>query len=182
MTCKDFPKTLPLTLTNEVVQGYQFTTFSPPVPDTKVTTKKTNASNEQVAGDHYKKCSIQPWADIPFFEEQYECSRTGEIRSKVRVIKRPHPKNPERYQFKEYGGGIKAQKRNRNGYLEVTLWKDNCQYTRSVHSLVAQTFLGVYEGLEVNHKDGNKTNNHVDNLEWVTRQQNIADREARKNK
>lgn len=73
MTCKDFPKTLPLTLTNEVVQGYQFTTFSPPAPDTKVTTKKTNASNEQVAGDHYKKCSIQPWDytianDLDYFQ------------------------------------------------------------------------------------------------------------------
>ena len=43
-----------------------------------------------------------------------------------------------------------------------------------VHRIMAKTFLSdTNEGLQVNHKDGNKLNNHIENLEWVTRSENI---------
>ena len=44
-----------------------------------------------------------------------------------------------------------------------------------IHSAVAKSFLGdkTIEGLVINHKDGNKQNNHLDNLEWVTPSENI---------
>ena len=60
-----------------------------------------------------------------------------------------------------------------NGYLFVTLYKNKKPYRISVHRLVAITFIHNPERkLEVNHKDGNKTNNNVSNLEWVTASEN----------
>ena len=57
-----------------------------------------------------------------------------------------------------------------NGYMIVSL--DQNKY--SVHSLVARHFLpNPYNYRQVNHKDGNKSNNHVDNLEWCSAEQNI---------
>lgn len=62
---------------------------------------------------------------------------------------------------------------NPNGYAIVQIIIDGKQVGRSVHTLVARTFIdGYQEGLQVNHKDGNKLNNRADNLEWVTREEN----------
>lgn len=61
----------------------------------------------------------------------------------------------------------------RNGYEKLTLFnKDKCK-TFVVHRLVANAFIPNPENkLEVNHKDGNKLNNHISNLEWNTRMEN----------
>lgn len=60
------------------------------------------------------------------------------------------------------------------GYLMVHLWKNNQQYAKKIHRLVAETFLENPKSLQdVNHKDENKHNNNVSNLEWVTRKDNI---------
>ena len=62
---------------------------------------------------------------------------------------------------------------NRCGYEQVCLSKDGTQKTYLVHRLIADAFLPNPNGLPcVNHNDGNKSNNHVDNLEWVTRSEN----------
>lgn len=59
------------------------------------------------------------------------------------------------------------------GYFTVQLWKNNNPETFYVHRLVATAFLDNPLNLpEVNHKDGNKLNNHFSNLEWVTSSQN----------
>ena len=59
---------------------------------------------------------------------------------------------------------------NGRGYLRAMIHKK----LRCIHRLVALTFLGpVPDGLEVNHKDGNKLNNCPENLEYVTRSQNV---------
>lgn len=64
---------------------------------------------------------------------------------------------------------VLSSRTNPNGYQIVTL--DGKQL--SIHRLVASHFLpNPYEYLEVNHKDGNKSNNHVSNLEWCSREQN----------
>jgi len=64
---------------------------------------------------------------------------------------------------------------NDNGYPCVTLRVDGKTKTFKVHRLVALTYLkGTYfEGAHVNHKDGDNSNNCVDNLEWVTRSENM---------
>jgi hypothetical protein len=61
-----------------------------------------------------------------------------------------------------------------NGYDQVTLWNGLKGRSFGVHRLIALTFLKNVEGLKVvNHKDGNRKNNHVDNLEWQTQSDNI---------
>lgn len=64
---------------------------------------------------------------------------------------------------------------NDNGYTCVTLRIDGKTKTLRVHRLVALTYLKdtYFEGAHVNHKDGDKTNNCVDNLEWVNRSENM---------
>lgn len=59
------------------------------------------------------------------------------------------------------------------GYLQVKLKKDGKNHYKRVHRIVAENFLPNPNNLpQVNHKDGNKKNNHVDNLEWVNNSQN----------
>lgn len=62
-----------------------------------------------------------------------------------------------------------------DGYLKTMLLGDDGKYhTTTVHKLVACAFIGEKtKGFEVNHKDGNKTNNKPDNLEYVSRSENI---------
>ena len=58
---------------------------------------------------------------------------------------------------------------DKNGYLKVRLYKDKYQHTLLVHRLVALTFLSNPDNYpQVNHKDENKHNNDVSNLEWCT--------------
>lgn len=60
-----------------------------------------------------------------------------------------------------------------SGYHSVCLCKDNVKKYYRVHRLVAQAFIPNLDNKpEVNHKDGNRSNNRVDNLEWVTRSEN----------
>lgn len=65
-------------------------------------------------------------------------------------------------------------KRNHDGYLRIQLWKNNkCTFT-SIHRLVAENFIeNPLHKPFVNHKDGNKQNNSVNNLEWCTQKENI---------
>ena len=60
------------------------------------------------------------------------------------------------------------------GYGVVVLRKDGKSYTKRVHRLVAENFLGEPNGRIVNHKDGNKLNNCVNNLEYVTYSENLS--------
>ena len=96
------------------------------------------------------------WKDITGYEGLYQVSDDGHIR---RILA-----NGKTRPVKNRPSG--------NGYYTVCL-SDHCKKkTFAVHRLVAETFLRVPTDMEVNHKDGNKLNNNVDNLEWVTQKQN----------
>ena len=61
--------------------------------------------------------------------------------------------------------------KNNRGYQNVSVIENGKRKVISVHRMVAEVYLGESD-LEVNHKDKNRTNNAVDNLEWVTRKEN----------
>ena len=62
---------------------------------------------------------------------------------------------------------------NKRGYLYISLRKDGKTYTKTIHNLVAKAFIPNPDNKpQINHIDGNKTNNLVNNLEWVTAKEN----------
>ena len=80
---------------------------------------------------------------------------------------------------------IRKQRYTREGYLMVTIWKNNKSKTKKVHRLVAETFLDNPNNYpQVNHKDEDPTNNTLENLEFCTRKYNInyGNRQDRINK
>lgn len=100
---------------------------------------------------------IEEWKKVVGYEGLYEISNFGRVLSKGSV------RNERLYWPKILSCSMQ------NGYLAVGL-KGRRHY---VHRLVAEAFLGPCpEGCEVNHRDGVKTNNVPENLEWITRSQN----------
>ncbi len=62
----------------------------------------------------------------------------------------------------------------KTGYLEICLYKNKRKKYYLLHRVVAETFLEPIEGAnEINHIDGDKTNNCIENIEWSTRKQNL---------
>ena len=116
------------------------------------------------------------WKPIKDYEGLYEVSNLGRVRRLGRWIERPNPNNPNYIWRYFHKGHIMNQHVFANGYLHVSLHKtgERGSHTNLVHRLVAMAFIpGYKEGLEVNHKDCNKKNNVVENLEWVTRSENL---------
>ncbi|MBQ8763121.1 MAG: HNH endonuclease [Clostridia bacterium] len=61
---------------------------------------------------------------------------------------------------------------NGHGYLSLVLIKDGIKKHYRVHRLVAEAYLGEAQGRDVNHKDSCRSNNNINNLEYVTRKEN----------
>ena len=111
---------------------------------------------------------VEVWKDIKGYEGVYQVSNLGRVRSLDRINAKGAKIN----------GVILKQHDSGNGYLYVTLSEGSRKNKRNhyVHRLIATHFIeeSKTEGKEVNHKDGDKTNNRVDNLEWVTHAKNIV--------
>lgn len=104
---------------------------------------------------------VEVWKDIRDYEDYYQSSTFGRVRSVDRWVK---GKNG-RLQFIK--GKILKQLNHTHGYLSVNLSKCNTSKMFLVHRLVAETFIPNPNNLSmVNHKDENKQNNSVSNLEW----------------
>ena len=107
------------------------------------------------------------WKDIQGYEGLYQSSNLGRVRSLDRYIKEHSGKQ----QFR--AGKIIKPKKNKNGYLQLALNKNSARKMKYVHILIAETFIENNKNFKtVNHKDGNKLNNHVDNLEWASYSEN----------
>jgi hypothetical protein len=109
---------------------------------------------------------MEIWKDIEGYEGLYQVSNLGRIKSLERKVKN---------QFNEYiiKEKIKKLSDNGHGYLHLTLYKNGKFKQFYIHRIVAEAFLSNSKNyLEINHKDGNKQNNCIDNLEWCTSSQN----------
>jgi len=96
--------------------------------------------------------------DVVGYEKLYAVTKTGYVWA---------------YPKKSRGSGrFLKQTIDRYGYAYVCLFKDGKRKNLKVHRLVAQAFLVAVDKPHVNHKDGNKLNNAVENLEWCTPKEN----------
>lgn len=115
---------------------------------------------------------IEQWKAVVGYEGFYEVSDQGRVRSVDRFVKNNYGDGSQ-HRVKRRGIVMKVRE-NRYGYLYLVISKQGKPKTISVHRLVAMAFIGeITDGLEVNHIDGCKTNNRVENLEIVTHAENI---------
>ena len=109
------------------------------------------------------------WKDVEGYEGIYQVSNLGRVKSLARLIEPSNGKRP--YWIYEC---IMSQYKESTGYMNVKLSKNGRHKSAFVHRLVAQAFHPNPDNLrEVNHKDENKTNNRVDNLEWCSTSYNV---------
>lgn len=105
----------------------------------------------------------EEWKDIEGYSG-YQISNTGQVRS---------------WHNNRWGVGdtyriLSSSLDKETGYLKVSLHHKGRGHTKAVHVLVAEAFCGgKHPGMDVNHEDGNKLNNHYTNLTWVTRSENM---------
>lgn len=111
----------------------------------------------------------EEWKDIPGYEGYYQVSNLGRVKSLPRT------------------GTIKQERiikpgKDKYGYLRIILHKNGFKKYVTIHKLVAQAFIDNPKNLsEVDHIDGNKLNNNVENLRYCTRSQNINNPNTLKN-
>lgn len=99
---------------------------------------------------------MEVWKPIVGYDGFYEVSSYGRVRN-----------------IKRSPWHILKNNNSSNGYLIVGLSRNGHHKTHSVHRIVATAFIqNPDKKSDVNHKDGNKTNNNVENLEWVTKSEN----------
>lgn len=102
------------------------------------------------------------WKPVPRYEEYYEVSNLGRVKRTKSGIG-------------TQSGRILKGYTDPDGYKRVDLTVNNKSKGFFVHRLVATAFLSNPENKpQVNHIDGNKQNNNISNLEWVTQEQNMA--------
>lgn len=95
------------------------------------------------------------WKPIPGYEGKYQISDEGRV-------------------YSEFNHRLRKLQEDSDGYLGIHLNKDGIPKYWHIHVLVAKAFISNPFNLpEVNHKDLNRKNNKVNNLEWVTRKENV---------
>lgn len=114
----------------------------------------------------------ETWRDVPGYEGRYQISSIGNVRSVPRM--QYHKNGARRFQPQK-NLSICYCKKWKYGYGHVSLTDDSGIAKRTwVHRLVAMAFIPNPENKpQVNHKDGDKRNNRVENLEWCTARENL---------
>lgn len=102
----------------------------------------------------------EEWRQVVGYEGLYEVSSLGRIRRETGNAKAP-------------AGAILKTFVNCNGYKTIRLCRNGERRGFSLHRLVALAFMGVSDKRDVNHIDGNKLNNRIENLEYVSHKDNV---------
>ena len=107
-------------------------------------------------------CIEEVWKPVVGYEGLYEVSNLGKVKSLPK-------KGFKKEVIRKTGRDI------RNGYVTVMLRKNNIPYTKRIHSLVVEAFLGIKttKKLVTNHINGIKTDNRLENLEIISQRDNI---------
>lgn len=109
------------------------------------------------------------WKDVIGYKGLYQISNFGRVKSLDRIIQRS-----DGISYVKKSQILKNRLSNRGYYAVILVDEKSNKKFMSVHRLVAIHFIPTYNyDLVVNHKDGNKINNNVNNLEWVTQLENI---------
>lgn len=109
------------------------------------------------------------WLPAKGYEGLAEVSNLGRFKILEKRVLQPAGRHPSPW-WRVYKERIREAKDN---YFSVGVMVDGVRKVENLHRVVAKTFIPNPEGLpEVNHIDGNKGNNRVDNLEWVTSKDN----------
>lgn len=105
---------------------------------------------------------MEIWKDIKGYEGLYQISNTGKVKSLKRIMK-----------SRKCEEIIRKPSKLPKGYLRVSLCKNGEIKYYSIHRLVAEAFIPNENNYPcVNHKDCNTSNNNVENLEWMTYEEN----------
>lgn len=111
---------------------------------------------------------MEMWKDIPEYEGFYQVSNLGRVRSLPRSV--PH----KRFGSINRRGQVLSERTDKRGYHQARLQRDGRSTYPKVHRLVATLFLENPENLpQVNHKDLDKSNNTIENLEWISEKGNM---------
>jgi hypothetical protein len=102
---------------------------------------------------------MEEWKDIQGYEGLYQVSSYGNVK---RI-----------FYHKNNSNTILRPAKDSDGYLRCMLCKNGIKKTHKVHRLVAESFIPRNEHCEVNHKNGIRDDNRVENLEWATRLNNM---------
>jgi hypothetical protein len=93
------------------------------------------------------------WRDVFNYEGIYFVSNYGDIKNRY--------------------GKILSFDRRSDMYCRICLCKNNIKKNHYVHRLVLAAFIGDRADMQCNHKDGNRSNNRIENLEWMTSKENV---------
>ena len=107
------------------------------------------------------------WVDIKGYEGLYQISTKGNVKSLERLV------STKGGALRKVSEKLRENTFDKDGYHRIALHKEGKRSMKFVHRLVAIGFIENPDNLpQVNHKDGVKSNNCVDNLEWVTEKEN----------